>query len=143
MKALSIHQPYATLIIMGVKPYEWRTWEPPKYIIDQPIVIHASKNVTHWHDRIREILDDIHGPNRAEYALEHPRMNDAVDLLQECMVRTGSTQPLPTGAGLGTAIVGGFYRPLPISNIGWAMLDVQKWWQPESKKGMQGLFNWS
>ncbi len=40
MKALSIKQPWAELILLGVKPYEYRTWET---LYRGELVIHASK----------------------------------------------------------------------------------------------------
>ena len=45
MKALTIWQPWATLIMAGAKPYEWRTWPAPKWIQGQRIVIHAGRCV--------------------------------------------------------------------------------------------------
>ena len=42
MKALTIWQPWASLIIAGVKPYEFRGWYPPASIIGRRIAIHAG-----------------------------------------------------------------------------------------------------
>ena len=42
MKAITIKQPYATLIAEGLKEYEFRTWKT-KYRGD--ILIHAGKGV--------------------------------------------------------------------------------------------------
>ena len=43
MKAISLWQPYASLIAFGSKPYETRHWSPPDYLIGQRIAIHAAK----------------------------------------------------------------------------------------------------
>lgn len=43
MKALTIRQPYATLVMIGAKPYEFRTWST-KY--RGPLAIHAGAE---WH----------------------------------------------------------------------------------------------
>lgn len=43
MNAISIKQPWASLIISGQKPVENRTWRPPPGIIGMPLLIHASK----------------------------------------------------------------------------------------------------
>jgi hypothetical protein len=44
MKVLSIQQPYATLVMHGIKQYETRNW----YTSHRgPLFIHASKNVNH------------------------------------------------------------------------------------------------
>ena len=42
MKALTIWQPWASLIIAGAKPYEFRGWRAPRALIGQRIVIHAA-----------------------------------------------------------------------------------------------------
>lgn len=43
MKALTIWQPWASLIAIGAKPYEFRGWKPPARLIGQRIAIHAGK----------------------------------------------------------------------------------------------------
>ena len=45
MKAISLWQPWASLIAAGVKPYETRSWAPPRELIGQPIAIHAAKRI--------------------------------------------------------------------------------------------------
>jgi len=45
MKAISLWQPWASLIAVGVKPYETRDWAPPAALIGQRIAIHAAKKV--------------------------------------------------------------------------------------------------
>ncbi len=42
MKALTVWQPWASLIAIGAKPYEFRGWKPPRAIIGQRIAIHAG-----------------------------------------------------------------------------------------------------
>lgn len=45
MKAISLWQPWASLVAVGAKPYETRSWAPPEALIGQPIAIHAAKRV--------------------------------------------------------------------------------------------------
>jgi activating signal cointegrator 1 len=45
MKAISLWQPWASLIAAGAKPFETRSWAPPRELIGQPIAIHAAKKV--------------------------------------------------------------------------------------------------
>lgn len=42
MKALTIWQPWASLIMAGFKPYEFRGWPAPRYVVGQRVVIHAG-----------------------------------------------------------------------------------------------------
>ena len=41
--AISLWQPWASFIAIGVKPYETRHWPAPRRIIGQRIAIHAAK----------------------------------------------------------------------------------------------------
>lgn len=70
MKALSIRQPWAWLIVNGHKNIENRTW-PTR--VRGPVLIHASKGMTkseyddvHWFLSCKEGLDHIKLPAFAE-----------------------------------------------------------------------------
>lgn len=43
MKAISLWQPYASAIALGLKHFETRGWRPPAALIGQPLAIHAAK----------------------------------------------------------------------------------------------------
>lgn len=45
MKALTIHQPWASCIALGSKRIENRTWAPPKAMRGERIAIHASRKI--------------------------------------------------------------------------------------------------
>jgi hypothetical protein len=45
MKAISLWQPWASLIAAGLKPYETRNWAPAPSMIGQTIAIHAAKKI--------------------------------------------------------------------------------------------------
>jgi len=42
MKAITIKQPWASLIVHGIKDIENRTWPCPKKYLGQRVLIHAS-----------------------------------------------------------------------------------------------------
>ena len=44
VKALTIRQPWATLIALGVKTIETRSWRAPQALIGQTLAIHAGKH---------------------------------------------------------------------------------------------------
>ena len=50
MKALTLHQPWASLIAEGHKTIETRSWRPPKDLIGQTIAIHAGKKLVRLKD---------------------------------------------------------------------------------------------
>lgn len=47
MKALTLHQPWATLIALRVKTIETRSWRAPESLIGQRIAIHAGRRVAY------------------------------------------------------------------------------------------------
>jgi hypothetical protein len=55
LPAISLWQPWASFIAIGVKQYETRHWRPPSRFIGQRIAIHAAKrrldkdDVEWWH----------------------------------------------------------------------------------------------
>lgn len=58
MKALTVWQPWASLIMIGAKPYEFRRWDYRKRepaLVDERIVIHAGSRAV----RLEEIEDVI------------------------------------------------------------------------------------
>ena len=56
MKAISIKQPWASLIVEGLKDIENRTWKCPEKYIGQRILIHAGMARTNH--IIRNVLND-------------------------------------------------------------------------------------
>ena len=64
MKAISIKQPWASLIVHGIKDIENRTWMCPKKYIGHRVLIHASlKGANFWNSpvvgRVDEFLREI------------------------------------------------------------------------------------
>lgn len=45
MRVISLHQPYASLIMMGLKKHETRHWRPPEHYIGQRIGMHAAQKL--------------------------------------------------------------------------------------------------
>lgn len=57
MKVITVWQPWASLIAIGAKPYEFRGWKPPASLIGQRIAIHAGARPV----RKSEVLQMLHG----------------------------------------------------------------------------------
>jgi hypothetical protein len=75
MKALSIMQPWASLIVggpyaPGVKRVENRTWNPPASMIGAQFAIHASKKLDM--DAFNELHDGAFGWKRSEWMYGTP-----------------------------------------------------------------------
>lgn len=161
MKALTVWQPWASLIIAGAKPFEFRSWRPPQSIIGQRIVIHAAARkidreevsalykILFYHDQSEAM---------ALYAAESCLIADnALPILGNAWMPYREQPPM--AAGIGTAIVGEPRLGTEIAeefgvprandsdrdqhaNWGWPMLDVEAWPEPIPMRGKQGLWNW-
>lgn len=157
MKALTIWQPWATLLMMQphVKRFETRSWAPPASLIGKRVALHAAarKPVTDLDSETLVAMAALIG-NPCEWGKQ-----------------------LPTGACLGTATLAGAYRVarneaglaltwgervpgsgdadgallgLSESRFGdystgrwlWHFTDKQEFPEPIRTKGMQGLWNW-
>ena len=153
MKALTIWQPWASLIIIGAKPYEFRSWPAPAWLVDERMAIHAAARAIDWrevHQLVR--LLEAGGRYAARTCLH---VDSALRLLRDAM----NGLELPLGAGLGTAVVGTPKQGWAVaeefgvtrandserdahSNWAWPMLDIERWEQPFPMKGAQGLWTW-
>jgi ASCH domain len=158
MKALTIWQPWASLIMVGAKPFEFRGWQPPRSIIGQRIVIHAAarkidreETCELYHVLYHRLASDELLKAARETCLYPKR---ALDVLRQAL-----TTGLPMACGLGTVIIG---EPLigtavaemfgvarandsdrdQHANWGWPLIDVEAWPEPIPMKGMQGLWTW-
>lgn len=151
MKAITIWQPWATLISHGAKPYEFRGWHAHKSIIGQRIAIHAGTRQMRKHE-LRDLLSQLHGDKPWQTGLHKDR---ATELLRRAL-------KYPSAFLLGhvvcTAVLGEpvsadeivheFGGPVNDSdrnehaNWAWPMLDVEPIIPGVPAKGMQGFWNW-
>lgn len=160
MKALTIWQPWASLIIAGAKPYEFRGWRPPRALIGQRIVIHAAARKID-----RDEVGDLYNTHNFR------ELNEAIDqeARETCLITSKALpilrqmllgkDPLPMACGLGTAVLGeprlgteiarefGVLRANDSArdehaNWGWPMLDIEAWPTPIPMRGAQGLWTW-
>lgn len=154
MKALTLWQPWATLVIEGIKPYEFRGWRPPAKMIGQRIVIHAAARKVDWF----EVIDlrrrlEMGGRLAAETCL---RPTDRALQILRGPLPAGQW---PLGHALGTAVIGEPRNGLDIAeefgvprandsdrdehaNWGWPMLEIEPWTPLIPMRGAQGLWNW-
>ncbi|NOW46218.1 hypothetical protein FHW96_002376 [Novosphingobium sp. SG751A] len=165
LKALTIWQPWASLITAGAKPYEFRSWRPPASLIGQRIVIHAGKAKVDpivalglWNTLMERDYDEDGRIYAAETCL-HAEL--ALPILERACPASifPDLAQLPMAAGLGTAIVGEPRLGTDIAaefgvprandsdrdqhaNWGWPMLDIEVWPEPIPMRGKQGFWNW-
>ncbi len=145
--ALTIWQPYASLIIMGLKFVEWRSWTYPVALIGQPVVIHAGAKPPKA--MIRELLAT---PGAIAETCGPGADVDAARAALERMA--ANPHALPLSAGIGQAVLGapagaadlyarhGLNLDGPGGMIGWPMLDPVAWPAPVPAQGALRLWPW-
>jgi hypothetical protein len=163
MKALTIWQPWASLIMAGAKPYEFRGWRVPPAIIGQRIVIHAAARKIDWDEvsylfnvhALRDTCDRI-ALAAAETCLVTAK---AIPVLNRALQYRGTPAGLPMAYGLGTAIIGEPRLGTEIAaefgvprandstrdehaNWGWPLTEIEAWPTPIPMRGAQGFWTW-
>jgi hypothetical protein len=148
--ALTIWQPWASLIAAGAKPYEWRGWEAPHRHVGRRIAIHAGARPVK-RPEIGELLVDL----RRGGMLTSLIADIAVPLLERWHTSPGA---LPLSSVLCTAILG---QPLTAAQYAAQhgatpadsdRIDHTKWGWPLTAievlepfmpaKGAQGFWTW-
>lgn len=109
MKALTLWQPWASLIALGAKPYEFRRYDYRKRIgglVGTRIAIHAGARP----ERLGEIFDIIARLNRNESALveaiARPILEKAVNVRKAWSSHSPRAHIFPLSTVLCTAIIG-------------------------------------
>lgn len=154
MKALTLWQPWASLIMIGAKPYEFRKWnfaDKPHLakLVGQRIVIHAGARKPRP-DELRDILDRI---DAGESALD---ANLAEKLVLAELLTPIGVPALPLAAALGTAVIGQPQRSYDLFKhivadsdrldqqmYAWPISEIQPFPQPVPAAGAQGFWKWS
>lgn len=151
LPAITIWQPWATLIVEGAKPYEWRGWAAPSRFIGRRIAIHAGARPAKKSE-IADLIYELRQNGREGTSLE-PEI--ALPLLERWHTAPAM---LPLSSVLCTAILG---KPMPAalwaSRHGYSAadsdrIDHTKWAWPLTEierlapfvpaKGMQGFWTW-
>lgn len=156
MKALTIWQPWASLIVIGAKPYEFRSWKPPQWLIGQRIAIHAAARKV-MPGEVADLAQrlELHRQGRGDL-VPHPCLRPATTRPFLELLQRG--HQLPRSAILATAMVGEPKRGDEIAqefgqpvledetpegfNWGWPLTDVRPLTPPYPTPGQQGLWDW-
>ncbi len=136
LDAITVWQPWASLIVAGLKRFEWRTWPAPKTKIGQRLVIHAGS----------------HRISKTEFrnllCRPEPSCGPDADADGIRALLADGLPSLPFGAGVGEVTLGTprtapEIDPDPRSDPGkwgWPMLDPVAWDAPVPARGAQGFF---
>lgn len=97
MKAITLWQPWASLVLVGAKPYEFRGWCPPKWMHGSRIAIHAGARPIR-RSEVWDLIQRLKSTNPAINPCLHPE--PALTLLERVLEglpagRRGSPQSAP------------------------------------------------
>lgn len=151
MKAVTIWQPWASLIIVGAKPYEFRGWAAPKSICGKRIAIHAGARPIKRIE-VSDLLRRLTTDNESWSTALHPDI--ALPLLERALT---TPRALPLSSIVGTAVLGTPRRATEIihefggpasdsdrhahSNWAWPLLDIEPLLPPVERRGAQGFWD--
>jgi hypothetical protein len=145
LKALTVWQPWASLIMASAKPFEFRGWAPPASMTGQRIVIHAGSRPVKKTE-IAELLLKLSGGDRNHTGLV-PEI--ALPLLERWHTAPAS---LPLASGLGTATLGQARSARAFFgndssrdehfNLAWPLTEIRPFDHPVPARGAQGFWVW-
>ncbi len=152
MKALTIWQPWASLIMIGAKPVEFRSWDYSatrmyRDLVGKRIVIHAGGRSIKPAE-IDDLLARCKSDDRPSLIVEK-----ALPLLERIRAAWKCQGVVELSAGLGTVVIGKpkrvdalFKKPdsdrLYQHMYGWPLSDIQQWPEPMKIGGSQGFWDW-
>lgn len=144
MKALSLTQPWATLVAIGAKRWETRGWATKHR---GPLAIHASKGFP-GDAKLFTVSDVVLRPMRAAGLLTGTGWT-VLDLPLGCVVATAVLEDVVTTERLSaTCDLARFNAEAPFGNYAagrfvWILRDVVALEKPVPAKGRLGLWEWS
>jgi hypothetical protein len=149
MKAITVWQPWAQLIAIGAKPYEFRKWCPPRWMWGKHLAIHAGKRAID-EDELRDLYFRVRSGDASTclelepaLALLDRVMAKHIELPKSCIVATC----ILTKCIRADEIVGEFGIATNDSdraehfNWAWKLDEVQPR-LTENVRGAQGLWEW-
>ncbi len=151
MKALTVWQPWASLIIAGAKPYEFRTWDFASRfprLVNARVAIHAASRRIDMYE-VTDILGRIDdGTSSLDVSIAKPILERVIREVG----RDRKALPLPCAAVLGTAVIG---KPVRCTELfagkieadlidpekwAWPLTDIVRFDAPVDYRGAQGFW---
>lgn len=156
LKAITIWEPWASLIAMGEKSIETRSWKAPDNIINQRIAIHAAATMPKWVKALCSGFAKLIGTKEYNgswlYHLEHgigpfgkvvatAKLTECIliiedhEVMEYAIIGEGDKQQMVDGP----EYLFGDYTP---GRYAWILEDIKPLENPTPAKGMQRLWNW-
>ena len=130
MKAISLWEPWATAIALGLKLIETRGWYTS---YRGPIAIHAAKT----HDHANFIFDPS-----VKALFEREGIMRVEDLSFGCIVAVGKIVACTPTEQLCPGLIERAFGNYDNGRFGWALADVRRLEKPVPARGSQGFWEW-
>lgn len=146
LPALTVYQPWASLIIAGAKQVEWRGWACPQWVVGHRIAIHAGARPA----RADEIADILERLDSGETSLDPA-------LTRRLLIETHRLS-WPLSSVLGTALIGAAIpalewvkanspefmdsNRLDHQKFAWPLSKIERFEPPIPARGAQGFWRW-
>ena len=130
MKAVTLHQPWATLIAMMLKLIETRSWPIPQNMIGERIAIHAAKAKQPMGNiplEVQAVMVQFLGPNWAN------------KIPYGAIVATAEVKDC---VQFGPNTVGDIFGDYSEGRYGWILGDIVMLDEPIPARGYQRLWTW-
>lgn len=142
MKAITVWQPWATLIAAGAKTHEFRSWPVPRWVVGQRVAIHAGARKV----RQAEL-------NELRLALDGREWN-GLDRERARPVLEAHPASFVLSAVVCTVVIGNPLSPHEVAQRNdsdraahfqwaWPLTDVERFDPPIPSRGAQGFWEWS
>ena len=146
MKAITLHQPWASLIAHGVKSIETRSWAPPQSLIGQRIAIHAGKRevgLQFLNRKTRQASARLFGE---EWKRDIPKGSVVATALLIDARQVGFQRYVGMVLASSPSYTG-WVEPDPYGDFStgqwlWMLTDIQKVEPPVPARGRQRLWDW-
>lgn len=149
MKALTLWQPWSSLVMSGLKVYEFRTWPAPRALRGHRIINHAGRRKM-MRSELQELIYNLAQGN--DTTLGSGRTREALAFVKSVDHMLGN---FPYGVALGSFVLGEPKRATDIMidlgrdpatadpNIwGWPITDLEVFPEPIPCKGAQGFWDY-
>jgi hypothetical protein len=165
MNCITLTEPWATLVAIGAKTIETRSWPAPAHAIGQPLAIHAAKGLTgrdlDWLEETTRAwiaLDDFGWYDWPVFGDDRPKVKDAFSqtrgrVLATC--RLAAWVPIPDNLYTDKRLWAGNAGEIPVTDDEWAfgnylpgrwawvLADVVRLPEPIPARGALGIWDWT
>ena len=150
MKAITLHQPFASLVACGHKTVETRSWAPPRELIGERIAIHAAKRKPAVESFSVELMHCLLGTIGWDWGAWPRGAVVATAVIREALTvywrDPADTKVSAHPAGQRYAL-----REVPVCACGdysegrwlWMLDDIEPLDPPVPARGYQGLWEWT